>query len=721
MLASELKLLPHVGLHPVHRVAPAKSGAFLPAQGAPDPRFGLTTLQLERSSRGSRKEQLKDFLQEVILSEIGDFDEQATSEADSHQVLLGGTCMVVENHDGGLISILLMFTDVVEAVMPRSQGASYAVALAPRPRTADSVQEATGGHPQSCSNIASKPSNPPLQDVWVFMVTCDLFDLKRLLVDLGSRGALRWDLHECYAVAKKPLGEGGCAKVFVGQSIVAENVESSFQTSEELCRDVAVKVLNRKGPTSEEDLVRKEIDFLVKSRGHPNVTALQGVFCDCDHAQGFRGARTRWFIVTELCSCGDLFDHLSGGALVDEECASLMQGLSSALNHLHMLRIVHRDVKPENILMGAHSQPILADMGIAANLDEAVEMAVSCGSLGYAAPELLSGRPYNELVDIFSAGCVYYYALSRQKPFQGADDHDTRMRTICCKERYPLKWFRHVSACIVNLVKFCLAKDPRNRPCARQCMESIPRTTNANSQQYPTADSTCSDVSASSRAMDRPGHAESASLVVSSSLFDMAGLGDMQVSASARPEAALQSASSMLLPSTPEEAPVAGPEAALVSSSPMVWPSTPEKAPMAGPEAVLVSPSPVRLPSTLDESHSQSALALPAPMALPCTPDESHSQSLQKTREPLAPSPNLPTQNTSLPSPSKSVLGKPGEPSEFCGVMPMSPAKPAEHQNVVHRPRSIPGRIKRTLCSMPSSASRWMAFVFQKTSRVAGG
>eukprot|EP00930_Biecheleria_cincta_P066469 TRINITY_DN5259_c0_g1_i2.p1 TRINITY_DN5259_c0_g1~~TRINITY_DN5259_c0_g1_i2.p1 ORF type:complete len:684 (-),score=82.33 TRINITY_DN5259_c0_g1_i2:286-2337(-) len=683
MLASELKLLPHVGLHPVHRVAPAKSGAFLPAQGAPDPRFGLTTLQLERSSRGSRKEQLKDFLQEVILSEIGDFDEQATSEADSHQVLLGGTCMVVENHDGGLISILLMFTDVVEAVMPRSQGASYAVALAPRPRTADSVQEATGGHPQSCSNIASKPSNPLLQDVWVFMVTCDLFDLKRHLVDLGSRGALRWDLHECYAVAKKPLGEGGCAKVFVGQSIVAENVESSFQTSEELCRDVAVKVLNRKGPTSEEDLVRKEIDFLVKSRGHPNVTALQGVFCDCDHAQGFRGARTRWFIVTELCSCGDLFDHLSGGALVDEECASLMQGLSSALNHLHMLRIVHRDVKPENILMGAHSQPILADMGIAANLDEAVEMAVSCGSLGYAAPELLSGRPYNELVDIFSAGCVYYYALSRQKPFQGADDYDTRMRTIGCKERYPLKWFRHVSARIVNLVKFCLSKDPRNRPCARQCMESIPRTTNADSEQY----------------------------------HD----GETQVSALARPEAALQSASSMLLPSTPEEAPVAGPEAALVSSSPMVWPSTPEKAPMAGPEAVLVSPSPVRLPSTLDESHSQSALAFPAPMELLCTPDESYSQSLQKPLEPLAPSSSLPMHNTSPPRPSKSAPGKPGEPSEFCGVMPMSPAKPAEHQNVVHRPRSIPGRIKRTLCSMPSSASRWMAFVFQKTSRVAGG
>ena len=68
-------------------------------------------------------------------------------------------------------------------------------------------------------------------------------------------------------------------------------------------------------------------------------------------------------------------------------------------------------------------------MGIAENLHDAVEMAKVRGSPGYAAPEMVSGKPYDELVHVFSAGCVYYHALTRQQPFLGQTLAPTNLRT----------------------------------------------------------------------------------------------------------------------------------------------------------------------------------------------------------------------------------------------------------------------------------------------------
>ena len=94
--------------------------------------------------------------------------------------------------------------------------------------------------------------------------------------------------------------------------------------------------------------MRREIDILARARGHPNITTLCGVFCDNGCSKEGQDAQVSWFIVMELCSSGDLFTHLEGRTLDSRECQALMEGLSAALDHLHTLEIVHRDVKPEN-------------------------------------------------------------------------------------------------------------------------------------------------------------------------------------------------------------------------------------------------------------------------------------------------------------------------------------------------------------------------------------
>ncbi len=121
------------------------------------------------------------------------------------------------------------------------------------------MQQASQHSLQVRSSLGSEPLDPPLQDVWVFMVAGESPDLKRALFDLGRRGALSWDLDDCYTVMQKPLGEGGCGKVLLGQSKIASNAHDLQPKSDDITSDetnidilcipqVAVKISNRAKP-----------------------------------------------------------------------------------------------------------------------------------------------------------------------------------------------------------------------------------------------------------------------------------------------------------------------------------------------------------------------------------------------------------------------------------------------------------------------------------------
>ena len=374
--------------------------------------------------------------------------------------------------------------------MLKNQGGGYLVAVAPQhgatshqviryPKHETASHELMQCRAQSNLDPRSKHRQPPLQDVWVFIVAGDYMDLKELLFDLGGRGAMRWDLHECYTVVQKALGEGGAGQVFIGQSLIAKEAQAKQRKGEETSRgalsitQVAVKRFNDQSERVG-DVIWKEVGVLARASSHPNIVKLFGPFCEHEGRENQEGPTAiSWFIVMELFSSGDLFDVLSERCLNVDEMSILIAGLSSALKHLHARRIMHRDVKPENLLMGAHLQPILADMGIAADLDDAVEMNKVCGSPGYAAPEVVTQQRYNEIADVFSAGAVYYFAITGYHPFQTRNLKGTSERTVKFREKYPMSRFHKVPAGLKNLIKSCLSKNPATRPSAQQCLDAL--------------------------------------------------------------------------------------------------------------------------------------------------------------------------------------------------------------------------------------------------------
>lgn len=482
VVSSELKRLPHVWLHSAH------CSSFRGAGGPSDPPavVELKPLQLAGASSSylgaaARKEKIEDLVQTSNTSSDGGFGEQTQQQAvwsEGLSVSLGNIDVVIESGVHEVLRIPLLLTDVVAALLPTDKGDRYVVALAPRP---ERPPPAVG--PPESAITESRPLDPSLQDVWMFFLDGSLHNLKQFLFDLSGRGALRWDMHECYSVVQKPLGEGGCGQVYLGQSLLGARNKSEGVLG---ISQVAIKVLRHDPKKPQEDLMRSEIGFLARAREHPNITSLYGVFCAC-HKQGKesqekageerqgskKNPNVSWFIVMQLASSGDLFDYVQAGTLDNTGCLALMNGLFSALKHLHSLKIIHRDVKPENVLLDANCKPMLADMGIAAYLDDAIEMTRVRGTPGYAAPEVVSNQPYDELADIFSAGVVYYYAVTCRQPFFAENRHETLHLTAQCKVRYPRKYFQHVSTGTLNLVKFCMSKDPKKRPSSKQSLQAL--------------------------------------------------------------------------------------------------------------------------------------------------------------------------------------------------------------------------------------------------------
>lgn len=374
----------------------------------------------------------------------------------------GGEMQGLDEAGYVIFSVPLLMADLVylsassrsEAVQ-KGEAVEYFLALAPRPQLSETHK---------------------LEDVWLmYTAAADSSDFQRLLFQFGSRGALRWDLENCYGLTERALGSGGCGTVYLGQSKMQlpPQKESSRPLDMPAVPQVAIKKLNKSGGLAEETSIRSEIEFLAVAKGHPNITALFGVFCHEEQDDPAELPRARWCIVMSLYSAGDLFDYLAAnGAMPEPAAVTLMLCLLSALTHLHRLGVVHRDVKAENILL-ASSKAVLSDLGIAAFVKDDVAMQKRVGSPGYAPPEVVTDLPYDEKVDVFGAGAVLYFALSNTLPFPGKSLKKVLELTAKCKVRYDPTLFGEYGGSIMQLLKALLQKDPNKRPSSKKSFISL--------------------------------------------------------------------------------------------------------------------------------------------------------------------------------------------------------------------------------------------------------
>lgn len=234
-------------------------------------------------------------------------------------------------------------------------------------------------------------------------------------------------------------------------------------------RQVAVKVLAGRVAATEAQRRRFQRESLALAKiRHPNVLQVIG-------AGEVRGAP---YLVTALYPGGSLSERLREGPLSIPEVVRLGQGLVAALQAAQGAGILHRDIKPDNVLYDEHDRPLLCDFGLAKDLTREAETqrltksGAMLGTPGYWSPEQAGGAGATLESDVFGLGATLYAALTGHAPFLG----ETVMEVMLATHQHlirPLKEARPVPLDLEALVEACLARDPAARPSLGEIRERL--------------------------------------------------------------------------------------------------------------------------------------------------------------------------------------------------------------------------------------------------------
>ncbi|MBN2189253.1 MAG: serine/threonine protein kinase [Chitinispirillaceae bacterium] len=256
-----------------------------------------------------------------------------------------------------------------------------------------------------------------------------------------------------YEIAAE-IGQGGFASVFRARQ-------------KSLSREVAIKRLSPQRTQNAPEILRfrREAEAMA-SLTHDNIVS---VFDYAFHEGSY-------YIVMEYVDGMTLETALDRDFPL--ECSLFaLEKAASALMAAHEQEIIHRDVKPANILLGRNGQVKLADFGIAL-FRTGIETRTSCASPGavlgticYMAPEaLVSPKNVDNRIDVFSLGCIVYQALADKLPFEGADFGEISHRLLN-DEPAPLP--SGTPARLAAMTMRCLAKDREKRPAMSELHEVL--------------------------------------------------------------------------------------------------------------------------------------------------------------------------------------------------------------------------------------------------------
>ncbi|MET7273956.1 protein kinase [Streptomyces flaveolus] len=235
------------------------------------------------------------------------------------------------------------------------------------------------------------------------------------------------------------LGSGGMGRVYLGRSAGG--------------RTVAVKIVHPHFALDEEFRARfrREVDAARRVGGAWTAPVL-----DADP-----GARVPWVATAYAAGPSLTAAVADGGPLPAHSVRALGAGLGEALAAVHELGLVHRDVKPSNVLLTLDG-PLLIDFGIARATDGTASLTstgVSIGSPGYMSPEQILGKGVTGAADVFSLGAVLAFAATGRPPFPG--DSSAALLYKVVHEEPELG---ALDGEVRELVRQCLAKEPGARP-----------------------------------------------------------------------------------------------------------------------------------------------------------------------------------------------------------------------------------------------------------------
>ena len=210
---------------------------------------------------------------------------------------------------------------------------------------------------------------------------------------------------------ERQLGVGGMGEVY-------EAWDSRFELR------VALKLLaaHLMGSTRVHERMLNEARAMARIN-HPNVVRVFDVF----EAEG-----GELVLVLELVTGGDLGELVAEGGLIWSRIRTLMAGLLAGLSAIHDAGLVHRDVKPANVLLGAGDQAKVTDLGIAREVDGRLktQTGLALGTAGYMSPEQVRGQKVDFRSDLYSAGVVLFELASGRLPFEAESDFDLQVAQV---------------------------------------------------------------------------------------------------------------------------------------------------------------------------------------------------------------------------------------------------------------------------------------------------
>lgn len=268
-------------------------------------------------------------------------------------------------------------------------------------------------------------------------------------LDIGNRLADRFAISAV-------LGRGGMATVYRADD-------------EALGRTVAVKVF-RSELADGDDLKRQQEEIqLLATLNHPGLVTLFDAATD---------ASGQAFLVMELVEGTDLYTRLRAGRLPSVEVARIGRSIADALAYVHAQGVIHRDIKPGNILLpaadadqpGQHAK--LADFGIARIVDGARLTATGTvlGTASYFAPEQALGGPLTPACDVYSLGLVLLECLTGERAFGG-----TAVESMTARLARDPEVPAHLGGSWVGLLRGMTHRAPESRPTARDVSGALAR------------------------------------------------------------------------------------------------------------------------------------------------------------------------------------------------------------------------------------------------------
>ena len=261
---------------------------------------------------------------------------------------------------------------------------------------------------------------------------------------------------------KELIGSGGMANVYKAV-MLGRNGPVPAGTV------VAVKVL-RQEYTHDPELVRrfKNESKAISLLNHPNIVKVYDVSVN-DQLQ---------YIVMEYVDGMTLREYLNerGGKLTSRETVHFISQILKALEHAHANGVVHRDIKPQNIMLLDNGQLRMMDFGIAriSRAENQLLSGKTMGSVHYISPEQAKGDETDCTSDIYSVGIMMYEMLSGQLPFDAEDAVEVAIKQISDQPKSLHEIAPQVPAALVEITEKAMAKLPQNRyASAREMLDAL--------------------------------------------------------------------------------------------------------------------------------------------------------------------------------------------------------------------------------------------------------